>query len=409
MSSSAVRRAPTGVALLLLSFGLFFLARPEASRGELPNASVTVCHVSGSASAPSFAQVTVSVDQVAAYLNQNAGSFVGTCPSPTGTGGTGGTSGPSGAVTVCRVSGTATAPVLSQVVVGVAQVTAYLKQNPGSFVGSCPASKGNARTSPGKAGFVSGIVTVCRVTGSANAPGLAQLSLAVDEVAAFVNRNPGSHIGTCPGSGGTTAKGPGRILGVPAGAALTICHVEASGNVRRQVQTNVAIERFAAFVNQHPDSFVGLCPSPDDPEGTLGNEPLGYVTICRVTGAAGSPLGAVTIRAKERAAYLSRAGTVLTPAASGCRTPAGNGGGAPPSTTSPGTSTDVVVYTTPNTVVTARGAGVNESTRSDAQGRAKMRLTPTRPGLVTVRAAQGRVARALGVSTHRRSGGNLTG
>jgi hypothetical protein len=407
MSSSAVRHSPEGATFVLLLCVLLFLARPDVSRGDLPTASVTVCQVSGSASAPSFAQVAVSGDRLAAYLNQNAGSFVGSCPSSDGTSGT---SGLSGAVTVCRVSGTASAPVLSQVVVGVDNLAAYLNQNPGSFVGSCPAaSGGNAGTPAGGAGPASAIVTVCRVTSSARAPGLAQLTIAVDEVAAFVNQNPGSFVGTCPGKGGTMTKGPGRILGIPAGAALTICQVSASGSALRYVQTNVAIDRFAAFVNQHPASFVGLCPSPQDPNGTIGNEPLGYVTLCRVTGAAKAPLAAVTVRADQRAAYLTRAGTVLTPAATGC-TPRGDDPGTePPSTIPTDKPTEIVVYTTPNTVVTARGAGVDQAARSDERGRARLKLKPTKPGLVTVRAAKGKVTRTLGVAAHRRSGGNLTG
>jgi hypothetical protein len=81
MFSSAVRHSPAGAAFVLALCVLLFLARPDVSRGDLPTASVTVCQVSGSASAPSFAQVAVSVDRLAAYLNENAGSFVGTCPS----------------------------------------------------------------------------------------------------------------------------------------------------------------------------------------------------------------------------------------------------------------------------------------------------------------------------------------
>lgn len=74
--------------LVLLSRGLvlpllcgFVLALPVASNGqELPGASVTVCQVTGSASAPNLLEVQVSVDQLAAYLNQFPGSFVGACP-----------------------------------------------------------------------------------------------------------------------------------------------------------------------------------------------------------------------------------------------------------------------------------------------------------------------------------------
>jgi hypothetical protein len=252
-------------------------------------------------------------------------------------------------------------------------------------------------------------VTVCRVTGDANAPGLAQLALAVDEVAAFVNRNPGSFIGTCPGKGGTVSSGPARILGIPAGAALTICQVTANAKVLQYVQANVAIDKVAAFLNQHPGSFVGVCPSSSDSTGTLGEAPLGYVTICRVTGAAGSPLAAATVRVDELRAYLARAGTVLDPDASGCEQPPRQPESEPPSEAPVGKTTTVLVHTTPNTIVTATGAGVNESARSDKQGRAKIKVKPKRQGIVTVRGSGGRVARTLGAASPRRSGGNLTG
>ena len=134
------------------------------------------------------------------------------------------------------------------------------------------------------------------------------------------------------------------------------------------------------------------------------------MTICRVTGAATSPLVAVTLRANEVAAYLGRPGTVLLPTNAGCPREAPGGGDAtPPATTSPGESSTVTVTTTPNTVVTARGAGVNESTRSDRQGRAKVRVKPSRPGIVTIRATSGRVAKRIGVAAARQSGANLTG
>ena len=200
MSSVAARFTPIGAGLVLVLCALLFLARPEVSPGQVPTASVTVCQVQGSAGAPGFAQVTVSVDQVAAYLNQHPGSFVGSCPASDG--GSSGQAAPplTGAVTVCRVSGSASAPILSQVVVGADQVAAYLNQNRGSFAGPCPASSGggNAGGSDGT-GPLNAVVTVCRVTGNVQAPGLAQLNLAVDEVAAFLNQNGRSFVGHMPG------------------------------------------------------------------------------------------------------------------------------------------------------------------------------------------------------------------
>ena len=274
-------RLPRGAGLVLALLGMFVLALPVASSGQVPGATVTVCQVTGSASAPSFAEVQVSVDQVAAYLNQFPGSFVGSCPT---SGGSAGADDPplSGAVTVCRVSGTASAPILTEILVAADDVAVFLNQNPGSFVGACPATAGggNAGSSSGGSGPLNAVVTVCRVTGSVTAPDVAQLTLRVDRVAAFLNQNPGSFIGTCPGQGATVTQGPGRILGIPAGAALTICQVTGSAGALRFVQVNVAIDRVAAFLNQNPASFVGLCPGSGDPNGTFGNEPLGYVTIC---------------------------------------------------------------------------------------------------------------------------------
>ena len=87
------RPVPLGVSLVFALISLFVLALPVASSGQIPGASVTVCQVTGSASAPNFAEVQVSVDQVAAYLNQYPGSFVGACPA-SGGGGTGGSGNP---------------------------------------------------------------------------------------------------------------------------------------------------------------------------------------------------------------------------------------------------------------------------------------------------------------------------
>ena len=254
-------------------------------------------------------------------------------------------------------------------------------------------------------------MTVCRVTGNVNAPDIVQLTLNVDQVVAFLNQNPGSFIGTCPGQGGTVTQGPGRILGIPLGAALTICQVTTNARVLRFTQVNVAADRVAAFLNQNPGSFVGLCPSSDDPNGTLGNEPIGYVTICRVTGDVNNPLAAITIRLDELQAYLARAGTVVPAPTGGCpatdTTPGGGGG--PPTTTPPGQTTTVVVQTTPNTVVTATGAGVKAKTKSNKQGKAKVKVRPKRAGIVTVRGSGNRVVKRIGVVSRTTSGANLTG
>ena len=396
-------------ALLVLA-GLVVLALPMTSSSQvlpgLPGASVTVCQVTGSASAPQFAQVQVAVDQLAAYLNQFPGSFVGSCPEGGSNSGS-----VSGTVRVCRVSGSASAPVLTEVLVAVDQVQAYLGQNPGSFVGACPAtsSGGNAGQPAGGAGPLSAVVTVCRVTGNVNAPQLAQLTLEVDRVVAFLNQNPRSFIGTCPGQGGTVTQGPGRILGIPVGAALSICRVTAAGNALRYLQVNVAIDRVAAYLNQHAGSFVGLCPSGDDPNGTLGNEPLGYVTICRVTGAADSGLAAATIRVDELRAYLSQPGTIVPAPASGCPQARRTTTEQPPSTITPGDSRTIVVDTTPNTVVTATGAGVNQSTKSNKKGKAKIKVRPKRAGVITVRAAGGKPVARVGVTARTQSAAGLTG
>ena len=344
------------------------------------------------------------------------GSFVGSCPAAPngGSATTTPSSGLSGAVTVCRVSGSASAPVLTEVLVGVDQVAAYLNQNPGSILGSCPAKAGGNATgqSGAPAGPVSAVVTVCRVTGSVDAPVLAQLNLTVEEVAAFIARSPGSFIGTCPGKGGSVTQGPGRILGIPVGSALTICRVSSSGNVLQLVQENVAIERVAAFLRARTRTPSSGSAGPRATRtARIGDEPLGYVTICRVTGLAGTPLAAVTIRLDELEAYLARAGTVLSPGAAGCPrvTSQQDDPNHPPTEAPVGKPTTVVVHTTPNTVVTAKGAGVNQSTTSDKKGKAKLTVKPKRPGLVTVRSTAGRAAMTLGATSPKRSGGNLTG
>jgi hypothetical protein len=408
MSRLKARLGAMGAGLVLALVGTFFLALPGTSSGQLPGASVTVCQVTGSASAPNFLEIQVSVDRLAAYLNQFPGSFVGSCPS--GGGGNGDNSPPlNGTVTVCRVSGSASAPILSEVVVSVDQLAAYLNQNPGSFVGACPPSNdgGNAGGGGGT-GPLNAVVTVCRVTGSVNAPDIAQLDLTVDQVVAFLNKNPGSFIGTCPGEGGTVTKPPGRILGIPLGAGVTICQVTASGRALRFVQANVVIDRLKAFLNQHPGSFVGLCPSGDDSNGTIGNEPLGYVTICRVTGDARNPLVPVTVRRDELEVWLTRAGTVMPGPTAGCRAAAPPDDGAPPSTIESGQTREIIVDTTPNTVVTATGGGVKQSAKTNKQGKAKLKVKAKKKGVITVRGAGNRVVQRIGVAGSR-SGANLTG
>ena len=83
------RSVSLGTGLVVALVSMVVLALPVASNGQipgLPSASVTVCQVTGSASAPNFLEVQVSVDQVAAYLNQFPGSFVGACPASGGAG-----------------------------------------------------------------------------------------------------------------------------------------------------------------------------------------------------------------------------------------------------------------------------------------------------------------------------------
>jgi hypothetical protein len=402
------RLGAMGAGLALALVGTLFLALPGTSSGQLPGASVTVCQVTGSASAPNFLEVNVSVDQLAAYLNQFPGSFVGSCPESGG----GGADNPplSGVVTVCRVSGTASAPILSEVLVSVDQLTAYLNQNPGSFVGACPPADdgGNAGGPGGGTGPLNAVVTVCRVTGNVNAPDIVQLTLRVDQVVAFLNQNPRSFIGTCPGEGGTVTRPPGRILGIPLGAGVTICQVTAQARVLRFIQVNVLIDRVKAFLNQHPGSFVGLCPSGDDSNGTIGHEPLGYVTICRVTGDVRNPLAPITVRQDELEVWLTRAGTVLLGPTAGCRAATPPDDGAPPSSIEPGQPEVIIVDTTPNTVVTATGAGVKQSAKSNKQGKAKLKVKAKKKGIITVRAAGGDVVKRIGVAGSR-SGANLTG
>jgi hypothetical protein len=414
MASLRTHLGALGTAFVLATAAGLVVALPVGAGVKVgPEASVTVCRVTGSAGALDYAQVQVSVDQLAAFLNQYPGSFVGSCP----TGGAEGSGNPPpiAAVTVCRASGSASARALTEVQVAADQVAAVIAQNPGSFAGTCPPSSGGSGGTGGTGGTgpVSAVVTICRVTGSANAPRIAQVSVAVDRVVGFLNQNPGSFIGTCPGEGATVTDGPGRILGIPAGGALAICRVTVDAGALRFLQVDVAIDRFAAFLNQNPGSFVGLCPSAGDPNGTLGPEPLAYVTICRVTGNVANPLAPVTIRRDELELYLARPGTIVPAPTAGCprsQAPGHNDPpGEPPSTTQPGETTMTSVHTTPNTVVTAKGAGTKASARSDRKGNARLRFTPKKRGIVTVRAAGAHVVQRVGVAGQVSSGRNLTG
>ena len=420
--------------LLPVLVGALALAAPTISVAQLPGVSVTVCQVTGTVSAPSYAQVTLSVDQVAAFLNQYPGSFVGTCPAspppPTGGGGT-----PvNAAVTICQVTGNVTTP-FTEVNVAVDQVAAYLNQHPGSFVGSCPAAGGGTGGGGTTGGLPSGSVTICRVSGSASAPSLAEVSVAVDQVAAFLNENPGSFVGSCPASGGGgTGGGGGDGTGGGAlpSAGVAICRVTGSASAPSFAQVAVAADQVAAFLNTNRGSFVGTCPSAADPNGTPGPAPLGYVTICHVTGNAATPYATLTLTVDQLAAYLRSAGDIIPAPAAGCPTAlpgggggggggaggggGGGGGGGPdgaaagtPSTATVGRTATIVVETTPNTVVTATGAGVRSATKSDERGRAVVKVKPKRPGIITVRGAGGRVMKRIGVAGARRSSGHLTG
>ncbi len=337
--------------VMLVALLAAILALPATSSADLvPGASVTVCQVTGGASAPNYAQVAVAVDQVAAYLNQFPGSFVGTCPSSSPPSSGGGSGTPNAAVTVCHVTGNATTPY-TEVTIAADQVAAYLNQNAGSFVGACPNSGSSSGSGSGGTPVPNGSLAVCKVTGSASALNYAQVVVTVDQLAAYLNRNAG---------------------------------------------------------------FVGACPSAGDPNGNPGALPTGFVTICKVTGNASTPYTALTVAADRVGAYLNQAGTIAPAPAGGCPTsvPVGAGSetpGSTPSTVTSGSSTTVAVNTTPNTVVTATGAGVNAKTKSDTKGRAVVKIKPKRRGIVTIRGAGGKVIKRVGVAGARTSGKSLTG
>ncbi|MBA3734728.1 MAG: hypothetical protein H0W90_05960 [Actinobacteria bacterium] len=402
--------------MIFAALGFAVLALPGSPQAALPGASVTVCQVTGSASAPNYAQVDVSVDQVAAYLNQYPGSFVGACPS----GGSGGTTTPIATVNVCQVTVAGGVTSYAQVQVAVDQLQAFLNQNPGSFQGACPASSGGGTggTGGGTGGVVpvNGSVTVCRVTGSASAPDYALLTVAVSDLAAYLNQNSGSFVGTCPSSG-APAGSPGLL---PNGF-VTLCSLTGSLSAPQYAQVTVALTDLQAALNRQPGSFVGACPTAGDVNGNPGPVPSGFATICRLTGNATTPYATLTVAVSRLGAYLNQAGNILAAPNGGCPTAVPGGGGtvtggsgpgsqpgSSPGSSSPGSSSTIIVHTTPNTVVTATGAGTNSTSTSNAQGEAKVKVKPKHKGIVTIRGAGGKVIKSIGV-TGKQSGAQLTG
>lgn len=404
----------TAAVLVLISSVLF--AAGIGAADPLPGASVTICQVTGSASAPNYAQVDVGVDQVAAYLNQFPGSFVGACPS----GGSGGTTTPVATVNVCQVTIAGGVTSYAQVQVAVDQLQAFLNQHPGSLQGSCPTSSGGGTGGTGGgagAGVpLNGSVTVCRVTGSASAPNAVLATVAVSNLAAYLNQNPGSFVGTCPTSG-TPAGSPGPL---PNGF-VTLCSATGSLSAPQFAQVTVALTDLQAALNRQPGSYVGACPTAGDVNGNPGLVPSGYATLCRLTGNATTPYATLTVAVSQLAAYLNQAGNILAAPNGGCPTALPGGGGTvtggsgpgsqpgnSPGSSSPGSSSTIVVQTTPNTVVTATGAGTKSATRSDAEGKARITVKPKKKGIVTIRGAGGKIIKRIGVAGAQ-SGAQLTG
>jgi hypothetical protein len=403
------------MAVMLAALGLSVLALPASSRADLPGASVTVCQVTGSASAPNYAQVQVRVDQVAAYLNEFPGSFVGSCPSSGG----GGSTTPVATVDVCQVTVAGGVTNYAQVQVAIDQLQAFLNQHPGSFQGTCPTGSGDTGGTGGGTGGVvpvNGSVTVCRVTGSVSAPDYALATVAVNDLAAYLNRNPGSFVGSCPTSG-SPAGSPGSL---PNGF-VTICSLTGSLSAPRYAQLTVAVTDLQAALNRRPGSFVGACPTAGDLNGNPGPVPSGFATICRLTGNATTPYTTLTVAVSQLGAYLNQAGNILAAPNGGCPTAVpGSGGtvtggsgpgsqpGNSPGSSSPGSSSTIDVQTTPNTVVTSSGAGTNGHTKSNAQGKARVRVKPKKKGIITIRGAGGKIIKRIGV-TGRQSGAQLTG
>ena len=407
-----LRKALVSTGALLVFFSGVLLAPGIGAADSLPGASVTVCQVTGSASAPNYAQVDVSVDQVAAYLNQFPGSFVGTCPS----GGTGSTTTPVATANVCQVTVVGGVTSYALVQVAVDQLQVFLNQNPGSFQGSCPTGSGGGTGGTGGGVPANGSISVCQVTGSASAPNYAQATVAVSNLAAYLNQNPGSFVGTCPTSGSPTGS-PGAL---PNGF-VTLCSATGSLSAPQYAQVTVGLTDLQAALNRQPGSFVGACPTAGDVNGNPGPVPSGFVTICRLTGNATTPYATLTLAISQLGAYLNQAGNILAAPNGGCPTAVPGGGGTvtggsgpgsqpgnSPGSSSPGSSSTIIVQTTPNTVVAATGAGTNSTTKSNAQGQAKVTVKPKKKGIITVRGAGGKVIKRIGV-TGRQSGAQLTG
>ena len=205
---------------------------------------------------------------------------------------------------------------------------------------------------------------------------------------------PGSFIGTCPGEAhGDQRAGPDPRHPGWRGA------LDLPGHGEREraavLQVNVAIERVAAYLNQNPGSFVGLCPSSGIRTGRSGTSrsATSRSVASRVTC---EPARAVTIRVDRGQAYLAQPGTIVARTTSGCPRRRTSGSATEPPATTPTATSTVTVQTTPNTVVTARGAGV--TSRPRATGRAgRGKVKPKKAGIVTIRATAGRVVKRIGV------------
>ncbi|HEV2590292.1 MAG TPA: hypothetical protein VGU02_00235 [Gaiellaceae bacterium] len=397
---------------VLAALGVAVLALPASSRAGLPSAAVTVCQVTGSASAPNYAQVQVRADQVAAYLNEFPGSFVGSCPSSGG----GGSTPPVATVDVCQVTVVGGVTHYAEVQVALDQLQAFLNQHAGSFQGACPTGGGGSGGTQGGTGPVNGAVTVCRVTGSASVPNYALAKVAVKDLAAYLNQNPGSFVGSCPAAG-SPAGSPGPL---PNGF-VTLCSLTGSLSAPRYAQLTVALSDLQAALNRRPGSYVGACPTAGDVNGNPGPVPSGFATICRLTGNAKTPYATLTVAVSQLGAYLNQAGNILAAPNGGCPTALPGGGGTvtggsgpgsqpgnSPGSSSPGSPSTIDVQTAPHTVVTSSGAGTKGRTTSDAHGKAKVKVKPRKKGIITLRGAGGKIIKRIGV-TGAQSGSQLTG
>jgi hypothetical protein len=79
-----------------------------------------------------------------------------------------------------------------------------------------------------------------------------------------------------------------------------------------------------------------------------------------------------------------------------------------PTTTPPGKETEVTVEAEPGTPVVVTGAGVEERTTVPKSGQVTVPVTPTRPGVIRVK-ARGRVVERVGVPRRAQPAGSLTG